>query len=106
MTIPRAGSFDSEVHISLDEYETSGSNSTIGLFINETWGIWSGAHAPSIGNCIGVKQRLLVVVSCASKLPFLCEVYVKRFALTYTFVIEKFTDRRLLHLVLVTLLVY
>jgi hypothetical protein len=86
--IAGAENFDKEVHISLDEYETSGSNSTIGLFTNDTWGIWSGAHAPSIGSCIGVKQRLLIVVSCAAKLPFVCEVYVKRFALTYIFVIE------------------
>jgi hypothetical protein len=70
-----AGNFDREVHISLDEYETSVSNSTIDLFINETWGIWSGAHAPSIGHCIGVLQRLLVVVSCVKKLPFICEMY-------------------------------
>jgi hypothetical protein len=73
--ITGADNLDKEVHVSLDEYETSVSNSAIDLFINETWGIWSGSHAPSIGKCIGVRQRLLVVVSCAAKLPFVCERY-------------------------------
>jgi hypothetical protein len=76
MSISGAGNIDNEVHISLDEYYTSRPVSTVGFFINESWGVWKTLHLfPSTGSCIGVLQRLLVVVPCIKTLPFVCEMY-------------------------------
>jgi hypothetical protein len=73
------GNSDNKVHLSIEEYESSGRNSSspINNFLNETnspWGVWNHSHPnKSIGNCIGSYQSKLVLVDCLEKLPFVCE---------------------------------
>jgi hypothetical protein len=70
-----------KVHLSIEEYENSGRNSSpIDNFLNKTnshWGVWNYEHPnKSIGNCIGGFQSMLVLVDCLEKLPFVCETYI------------------------------
>jgi hypothetical protein len=71
---------DNKVHLSIEEYESSGRNSSpIENFLNKTnspWGVWNHSHPnKSIGNCIGGYKSKLVLVDCLEKLPFVCERY-------------------------------